>query len=85
MKKVLFLAFLLQPFFFTPVFAKEIPMEFSNCVALIQSKSAEYGIIPIFIVNTTILVMVRFNTTDGYVLMSCSKPDQVMSLLMGND
>ena len=55
-------------------------MSFDNCVSLIQRKSTELGVAPTNIVETDILRMVRFNATDGSVVVSCSKLDNKMVL-----
>ena len=52
------------------------PMSFEKCVLSIQMLATQLGIAPINIVETTQMRMVRFPTSDGSVLVTCSKPDQ---------
>lgn len=55
-------------------------MSFEECLATIRAVSAQLGVAPINIVETQILRMVRFPTSDGSVLVTCSKPDRKMVL-----
>jgi hypothetical protein len=54
------------------------PMKSEACLYMIQKTADSLGVAPINIVETTILRIVRFNTVDGSVLVTCSKPDQKM-------
>lgn len=51
-------------------------MSFEACIATIQRVAGDLGVVPINIVETGILRMVRFPTDDGSVLITCSKPDR---------
>jgi hypothetical protein len=51
-------------------------MDFDTCIKTIQMVSAKLGIAPTNIVETPQLRMVKFYTSDGSVLISCSKPDR---------
>lgn len=53
-------------------------MSFERCIASIQGVSTELGAAPINIVETNIVRIVRFNTVDGSVLVTCSRPDRKM-------
>jgi hypothetical protein len=55
-------------------------MSFEQCLQVIRQTASELGVAPINIVETNILRMVRFCTTDGSVLITCSDPDQKMVL-----
>lgn len=54
------------------------PMSFEACLATIRQVSSQLGAVPINIVETDILRVVRFVTSDGSVLVTCSQPDQKM-------
>lgn len=51
------------------------PMAFKTCVLSIDVVAQQVGSRPSVIVDTTLLKMVRFHTSDGSVLVTCSKPD----------
>lgn len=53
-------------------------MSFENCNTLIRQMAGQFGIAPVNIVETTIMRVVRFPTTDGSVLVTCSAPDRKM-------
>lgn len=61
--------------------SKSIPMSFDDCQAYQASTVAQLNV-PASdiepIVNSSILTMTRIYTSDGSVLISCSKPDQKM-------
>lgn len=64
-----------------PAYAVEstsVSASFDKCLATIRKTSSDLGIAPINIVETNIMRMVRFPTSDGSVLITCSKPDQRM-------
>lgn len=50
-------------------------MSFSQCKRHINVVSRQLGIEPIIIVNTGILYLAKYFTSDGEVLITCSKPD----------
>lgn len=51
-------------------------MSFENCLQVIRNTSQQLGVAPRNIVETSDLRMVRFVTSDGSVLVSCSRPDR---------
>jgi hypothetical protein len=53
-------------------------MSFETCLATISNIATELGVAPINIVETSIMRVVRFNTADGSVLVTCSAPDRRM-------
>jgi hypothetical protein len=53
------------------------PMSFEKCIATIQVMSERFGA-PENIVETSILRIVRYHTSDGSVLVTCAKPDRKM-------
>lgn len=65
--------------------SKSIPMSFDDCQAYQASTVAQLNV-PASdiepIVNSSILTMTRIYTSDGSVLISCSKPDQKMVITM---
>ncbi len=50
-------------------------MDFQTCLRTIQSMATEFGVAPVNIVETTEVRIVRFNTSDGSVLVTCSAAD----------
>ena len=66
-----------------PVFAQQSTsksMSFSNCLKVIRNTSQQLGIAPRNIVETNDLGMVKFVTSNGEVLVTCSRPDRKMVL-----
>lgn len=59
-------------------------MSFESCISNIQTISGQLGIVPVNIVETNDLRIVRFVTSDGNVLVTCSRPDRKMLLRMTN-
>lgn len=55
--------------------SQAVTMSFDSCLAKIRSTAAQLGIAPINIAETNELRMVRFPTSDGSVLITCSRPD----------
>jgi hypothetical protein len=55
-------------------------MSFPACLELIRATATDLAVAPINLVETDILRMVRFNTTDGSVLVSCSALDEKVVL-----
>ncbi len=53
-------------------------MSFQDCLRVIQNTASQLGVAPINLVETSDLRMVRFPTTDGSVMVTCSKPDRKM-------
>lgn len=52
-------------------------MSFEKCIATIQVMSERFGV-PTNVVETSVLRIVRYHTSDGSVLVTCSKPDRRM-------
>ena len=55
-------------------------MPFEQCLAEIARIATKFGMAPTNIVETTALRMVRFPTSDGSVLVTCSRDDSKMVL-----
>lgn len=53
-------------------------MSFEECLQVIQRTATQLGVAPINIAETTDMRMVRFPTSDGSVLVTCSRPDRKM-------
>jgi hypothetical protein len=53
-------------------------MSFDRCIDSIETVSTEVGAAPISIVETDAVRIVRLNTVDGSVLVTCSRPDRKM-------
>ena len=53
-------------------------MSFEECLATIRQVASDLAVAPVNIVETNILRIVRFVTSDGSVLVSCSQPDNKM-------
>ena len=51
-------------------------MEFDQCLPLIRQTVTQLGVAPINIVETQDIRIVRFPTSDGGVLVSCSRLDR---------
>jgi hypothetical protein len=56
------------------------PMSFEACLATIRQTAQSLGVASANIVETNAMRMVRFSTTDGSVLVTCSRPDRKMVL-----
>ena len=56
------------------------PMSFEACLAAIRNVAVELRSTPVNIVETNDLRIVRFLTSDGSVLVTCSRPDGAMLL-----
>jgi len=55
--------------------SQSLDMSYEACIALIQATAEQVGQAPINVVETSELRIVRFITSDGSVLVSCSRPD----------
>lgn len=53
-------------------------MSFDQCLATIRQTATQLGVAPINVVETSSLRIVRFNTVDGSVLVTCSRDDNKM-------
>lgn len=70
---------------FTPTVAQAVEtvtksVRFEACLNIISSMASELGTAPVNIVETKDLRMVRFVTSDGSVLVTCSRPDRKMAV-----
>jgi hypothetical protein len=61
-----------------PVESSSKTMSFDACLETIRSVASDLGVAPINIVETNDMRMVRFPTSDGSVLVTCSRPDRKM-------
>lgn len=59
-------------------------MSFNECLQRIRSVATQFGVAPINIVETNDIRMVRIPTSDGSVLITCSRPDHKMVVTMGS-
>ena len=59
-------------------------MSFNECLRVIQRTAENLGLAPKNIVETKDLRMVRFLTSEGSVLVTCSRPDQKMVITLSN-
>lgn len=55
--------------------SNSMDMSFDDCLSLIRRTSSDLGVAPKNIVETDIMRMVRFEASDGTVLVTCSRPD----------
>ena len=55
-------------------------MSFNACLQVIKNTATQLGVAPKNIVETNDMRMVRFKTSDGSVLVTCSRPDYTMVL-----
>lgn len=53
-------------------------MAFEDCIRTIQRTSGQLGVAPRNIVENSDVRMVRFNTSDGSVIVTCSRADRKM-------
>jgi hypothetical protein len=53
-------------------------MDFQTCLGAIRTMASDLGVVPINIVETSEVRIVRFNTADGSVLVTCSAADGKM-------
>lgn len=56
-------------------------MDFQVCLQTIQTMATDLAVAPINIVETTALRIVRFNTSDGSVLVTCSRDDNKLVMV----
>lgn len=56
-------------------------MDFQVCLQAVQTMATDLGVAPINIVETTALRIVRFNTSDGSVLVTCSREDNKLVMV----
>ncbi len=57
------------------------PMGFQECLATIRGAATDMATAPINIVETANLRIVRFNTSDGSVLITCNGPERKMVMI----
>lgn len=60
-------------------------MGFDDCIRLIQRTAGQLGVAPLNISETPDLRIVRFGTSDGSVLVTCSRPDRKMVTTVSRD
>lgn len=53
-------------------------MDFQTCLGAIRTMASDFGVVPVNIVETSEVRIVRFNTADGSVLVTCSAADGKM-------
>ena len=56
-------------------------MSYRDCINQISVVATQFGVAPINIVETSAMRTVRFPTSDGSVLVTCSRPDRKMVLI----
>ena len=54
------------------------PMSFPGCLQTIRNTANHLRVAPVNVVSTKILRVVRLKTSDGSVLIRCSRPDHKM-------
>jgi hypothetical protein len=62
----------------TDVQSGAVSVSFDGCLRIIREKASQFATAPVNIVETNALRMVRFCTSDGSVLVTCSAPDGKM-------
>ena len=60
-------------------------MSFEECLQVIQRTATQLEVAPINIVETNDMRMVRFPTSDGSVLVTCSRPDRKMVMTISEE
>jgi hypothetical protein len=58
--------------------SRALPLSFNKCLGAIIYVGVQIGVAPINIVETSVTRMARFDTEDGSVLITCSRPHQKM-------
>ena len=56
------------------------PMPFSECLAIINEAAEDVDEEPVKLVNTSDVVTVRINASDGFVTVSCDRSSNKMTL-----
>ena len=64
--------------------ARTATMPFDQCLQIINEVSTEFDAEPFGLVDTENERSVRFEADDGYVTVSCSRPDSKMVLATGS-
>lgn len=59
-------------------------MSFDDCLRVIQRTATQLGVAPFNIVETRDMRMVRFPTSGGSVVVTCSRPDRKMVMTVSN-
>ena len=59
---------------------RTVAMPFAECLSILDEVSLGMGIEPVKLVNTDDLRMIRVDAADGFVTVSCSRPDNRMTL-----
>ena len=60
-------------------------MSFEECLQVIQRTATQLGVAPVNITETADMRMVRFSTSDGSVLVTCSRPDRKMIMTVSKN
>ncbi len=55
-------------------------LPFDDCLSIISEISSDLGEEPVVLVKTSDIHSVRIDAEDGYVTVSCSRPDSKMTL-----
>ncbi len=55
-------------------------MPFGDCLSIIAETAGETGEEPVSLVRTSDILTVRIDAADGFVTVSCSRPDNKMTL-----
>ncbi len=63
-----------------PMDVRTVAMPFSECLSIIGEVSKGIGIKPVHLVRTEDLRVVRVAASDGFVTVSCSRPESRMTL-----
>jgi len=63
-----------------PANTRTATMPFEECLAIIAETAQEIGEEPVRLVSSADEVAVRINASDGFVTVSCSRPDNRMVL-----
>lgn len=74
-----------QPVTATGARSQSRSMSFEQCLTLIDGVSADIGEQPLTIAATSDLMMVKWFTDDGAVLVTCSRPDEKMVYTVSPD
>jgi hypothetical protein len=60
--------------------SRTVSMPFNECIAIINEAAEDVDQTPVELINTGDERSVRINADDGFVTVSCSKPDNRMTL-----
>lgn len=60
--------------------SRTVTMPYADCLAIIAETAQEIDEKPVTLVGTDDLTTVRINASDGFVTISCSRPENRMTL-----